>query len=329
VVAETSRLEFRVSPLSAKGLLSEQVRGALKALFGQAGSATIVKLRAFVAGSGDTRRVYTIVSEMFTARRMPLPAVTVVQAGALPLTGVQVVMEATSVARKLVNPHGLAFFSAESAASNDYTGRMAPLVDKSIERLSGSLRAAGLDGKDVLRTTCFLSSMDDIREARRIVASEFPRAALNFVQTQRAPSQAMAACEAVARLRGPADEPLRMLAAGEAAQRPFFSPVALVGATRVALTGGQLAFGYADTDARLAFQRLGKTLGQVGSSTARAVVTSIYPLSGSIGEQVRRIGPEFFDKTKPPAGTLVLFEGLPSLDASFAVDVLAVTSNSQ
>jgi hypothetical protein len=118
VVAETSRLEFRVSPLSAKGLLSEQVRDALKALFGQAGAAAIVKLRAFVAGSGDTRRVYTIVSETFTARRLPLPAVTVVQAGALPLTGVQVVMEATTVARKLVNPHGLAFLSAESAASN-------------------------------------------------------------------------------------------------------------------------------------------------------------------------------------------------------------------
>ncbi len=305
VVAETSRLEFRVSPLSAKGLLSEQVRDALKALFRQAGAATIVKLRAFVAGSGDMRRVYTIVSEMFTARRMPLPAVTVVQAGSLPLTGVQVVMEATGVARKPVNPHGLAFLSAESAASNDYTGRMAPLVDKSMERLGGSLRAAGLDGKDVLRTTCFLSSMDDIREARRMVASEFPRAALNFVQPQRAPSQAMAACEAVARLRGPAGEPLRMLAAGEAAQRPLFSRVALVGAARVALTGSQLAFGYEDNDARLAFQRLGKTLEQVGSSTARAAVTSIYPLSGSIGEQVRRIGPEFFDKTKPPAGTLV------------------------
>ncbi len=46
---------------------------------------------------------------------MPLPVVTVVQVGALPLTGVQVVMEATAVARKPVNPHGLAFLSAESA----------------------------------------------------------------------------------------------------------------------------------------------------------------------------------------------------------------------
>jgi enamine deaminase RidA (YjgF/YER057c/UK114 family) len=329
VVAETSRLEFRVSPLSAKGLLSEQVRDALKALFGEAGASAIVKLRAFVAGSGDMRRVYSIVSETFTAKRMPLPAVTVVQAGSLPLAGVRVVVEATTVARQLVNPHGLAFLSAESAASNDYMGRMAPLVAKSMERLGRSLHAAGLDGKDVLRATCFLSSMDDVREARHMVASEFPRAALDFVQPLRAPSQASAACEAVARLRGPAGEPLRILDAGEEGQPPLFSRVALVSAERVALTGSQLAFGYEDSDARLAFQRLSKTLGQVGSSPARAAVTSIYPLSGSVGEQIRRIGPEFFNKAKPPAGTLVSFEGLPSLDASFAVDVLAVTSSTQ
>jgi enamine deaminase RidA (YjgF/YER057c/UK114 family) len=329
VVAEASRLEFRVSPLSVKGLLSEQVRDALKALFGQAGASSIVRLRAFVAGSGDMRRVYTIVSETFTARHMPLPAVTVVQAGSLPLTGVQVVVEATAVARNPVNPYGLAFLSAESAASHDYAGRLAPLVQKSMEQLDGSLRLAGLDGKDVLRATCFLSSMEDVREARRMLASGFPRAALNFVQPLRAPSRAVAACEAVARLRGPAGEPLGVLVGGEEGQPPFFSRVALVGAERVALTGSQMAFGYEDNDARLAFQRLGKTLEQVGSSPARAVVTSIYPLSGSIGEQVRRIGPEFFDKAKPPAGALFCFEGLPSLDASFAVDVIAVTSTSQ
>jgi enamine deaminase RidA (YjgF/YER057c/UK114 family) len=329
VVAETSRLEFRVSRLSAKGLLSQQVRDGLKSLFSQASGATIVRLRAFVAGSGDMRRVYTIVSETFTEKRLPLPVVTVVQAGSLPMTGVQVVMEATATARKPVNPHGLAFLSAESAASNGLPGRMAPLVEKSLAGLAGSLRAAGLAGEDVVWATCFLSSMDDIGEVRRAVASEFPRAAYDFVQPLRAPSQAVAACEAVARLRSPAVEPLRVLNAAGADQPRYFSRAALVSAPRVALAGSQLAFGYRDDDARLAFQRLGKVLGQAGSSLDRAAVTSIYPLSGSIGEQVRRIGPEFFDKARPPAGTLLPFEGLPSLDASFAVDILAVAGTSQ
>ena len=85
VTAETSRLIFQVSPLSAKGLLSQQVRDALKALLKSANGATIVKLRAFVAGSGDLRRVQAIAGEIFTERRLPLPALSVVQVGALPL----------------------------------------------------------------------------------------------------------------------------------------------------------------------------------------------------------------------------------------------------
>src|SRR5215472_16866275 len=111
VVAETARLGFVVSPLSSKGLLSQQVRDALKTLQRSVGGAGIVKLRAFVAGSGDVRRVQAIVSETFTDRRQPLPALSVVQVGGLPLEGAQVVIEATVVGKKEVNPNGLVFIA--------------------------------------------------------------------------------------------------------------------------------------------------------------------------------------------------------------------------
>ncbi len=141
----------------------------------------------------------------------------------------------------------------------------------------------------------------------------------------------MAACEAVARLRAPAGEPLRMLEAGEDGQPPLFSRVALVGAPRVVLTGSQLAFGYEDEDARLAFQRLGKTLEQEGSSLGPCGrgfdLRALSRCHRRAGRQDRRRS--FLTPAKPPAGTLVPVVGLPSLDASFAVDVLAVTSNSQ
>src|SRR6266568_1998957 len=75
VTAETARLVFHVSPLSGKGLLSQQVRDALKALLKTEGGATIVKMRAFVAGSGDLRRVSFFVSETSTEKHLPLPAV--------------------------------------------------------------------------------------------------------------------------------------------------------------------------------------------------------------------------------------------------------------
>ena len=76
-----------------------------------------MKLRAFVAGSGDMRRVQAIVSETFTERRLSLPALSVVQVGGLPLEGAQVVIEATSVGKKDVNPNGLVFIAGQQAAS--------------------------------------------------------------------------------------------------------------------------------------------------------------------------------------------------------------------
>ena len=61
VFAETDRLVFHVSPLSNKGLLSQQVRDALKALLRDTHGATIVKLRAFVApGRIFTRPRYVL-----------------------------------------------------------------------------------------------------------------------------------------------------------------------------------------------------------------------------------------------------------------------------
>ena len=59
---ETSRMTFEVSPLSSKGLLSQQVRDAIKALWKANRGETIVKLRAFVAGTGDMRRFPQLVT---------------------------------------------------------------------------------------------------------------------------------------------------------------------------------------------------------------------------------------------------------------------------
>lgn len=80
VAAETSRLSFHVSPLSGKGLLLQQTRDALKALTRASRGGRIVKLRAFVAGSGDARRVRQIVSDAFAEKKQPLPALTTIQA---------------------------------------------------------------------------------------------------------------------------------------------------------------------------------------------------------------------------------------------------------
>jgi hypothetical protein len=52
-----------------------------------------------------------------------------------------------------------------------------------------------------LRVTCFFSSLENLAESRKQVEAVYPKAALNYVQTERVPSAGTAACEAVGRLR--------------------------------------------------------------------------------------------------------------------------------
>jgi len=326
VVAETARLGFYVSPLSSKGLLSQQVRDALKALHRSVGAANIVKLRAFVAGSGDMRRVQAIVSETFTERHLSLPALSVVQVGGLPLEGAQVVIEATSVGKKDVNPNGLAFIAGQQAASPGALEPVMPLLERSLAGLRTAVRGAGSQPEDVLRGTCFLSSLDGFGKIRDLVESEYRGAAWNFVQTQRAPANSVVECEAVARARVKIEKPVEFLNPDGLTKSPNYSQIALVGAPRIAITGTQVAFGFQSGDARLAFGRLQKELAAVGASIKEVAWSSVYPLSPSSADEVRKIRFEYYDPSRPPASTLLPFEGLPSMDASFAVDAIAVAS---
>lgn len=326
VTAETRHLVFHVSPLSARGLLSQQVREALKALHRGAGGATIVKLRAFVAGTGDMRRVRDIVSETFTEHRLPLPALSTVQAGLLPLEGAQVVIESTAVTKKEVNPGGLVFISGQRAVSDNPTDPLKPLAESSLASVRKALSAAGSEPGDVLRVTCFLSSLSELPAIRGRVEADYRSAALNFVQTSRAPARAGVECEVVARSRHTTGAPMELLNPEGLPRQSGCSQLALVAAPQIALTGAQVAFGFQDSDARLAFERLKKDLESTGAGFHDVVFSQFYPLSQSIAKQVGRIRFEFFPGSPPPASTMQIFEGLPSMDASFAVDVVAVVN---
>lgn len=324
VTAETSRLVFHVSPLSAKGLLSQQVRDALKALHKSVGGATIVKLRAFVAGSGDLRRVQAIVSETFTEKRLPLPALSVVQVGGLPLEGAQVVIESIAVAKKPVNPLGLVFISGQAVLSDTPQRKVAPLAQKAVADLRTALRGAGSEPADALRVTCFCSSLEDYPAVRAAVDADYRHTALHFVELQRGAVRSVVECEAVARLKRKISTSVQFENPPGLTQSADYSQLALISAPRLVLSGTQIAYGYQDSDARLAFQRLSKVLEQGGSSIRDIAVAGFYPVSSSIAAQVRRIRFEFFDKSRAPASTLLAFEGLPAMDAGFAVDVIAI-----
>jgi len=190
-----------------------------------------------------------------------------------------------------------------------------PLAAQSLDRLRGELKKAGSEPSDMLRVTCFLSSLENLAATRKLVEAEYPRAALNYVQTQRSPARALAACEAVAKLNA------------NTGKRVQFQPeggdpaAALVAAPRVVLTGTQVSYGYQEANSRLAFGRMQKALEASGVSGQDVAFAHFYSLAEPLTAQVRKLRPEYFAGS---AGTLLLFEGLPGMDAGFAIDVVAV-----
>ena len=296
--AETGRLVFHVSPLSDKGLLSQQTRDALNALMKLNRGAQIVKLRAFVAGTGDMRRVQTLVSEIFTDKKQPLPALSTIQVGALPMEGAQVVLEGISADKKTVNPGGLAFLSGQKGAS--------PAA--AVAQLDAAAKTVGVAAADTLRVTCFLSSLDQAAMARESVARTFPGAAADFVQALRVSPETSTVCEAVGRRT-------------RSGQAVALTPAAaLVSTPKLIFSSSQMAFRDSDPDLRLAFQRLEKALEPLGVSYKDVVFASYYPLTRAIETRAATIGAEFI---APTAHTTLLFEGLPSLDATVALEVVA------
>jgi enamine deaminase RidA (YjgF/YER057c/UK114 family) len=300
VTAETDRLAFQVTPLSAKGLLSQQTREAIKNLL-RSNRGTIVKLRAFVAGSGDLRRIGEIVGEMFVEKHAALPALSVVQVGALPLVGAQVAIEATEEERKVVNPSGIAVLSAQAATS----------VAESLAKLKGMLAASGMQPSDALLVTCFVSSFEDQRDTQPAMAASFPGAALDFVQMQRTPVTPAASCEATARLTKPASP---------ADSHSSDSRMALVSSPQIVITGTQLAFGRQDSDFKLAFDRLERALAARNARFDRVAISHLYVTSAVLSDRVMAL----LSARAGGARSVLPIEALPSLDALFGLDVIAV-----
>ena len=316
VTAELRRMVFRVTPLSAKGLLSAQTRDAVKAMLKTTSGESVVRVRAFVAGSGDLRRVPQIVSELFTEHKLPLPAVSVVQAGALPLTGAQILLESISIAKKSETaPSGLLFVPGQVSDSGQMSEQAAPVARQALERFDAAVKKGG--GTSVLRVTCYVSALGDGGLVSGMIAAKYPGAAIALLQPKRAHASSTAECEGVAKLASPVDS-VAFVKDGDAVIG------AAVSSPTVALTGTLVSYGYEDRNARLVFERMNKILEPAHASWKSMAEVRFYPLAGSIVKQITRVRDEFVDHAQRPAISMVPMEGLPSIDASFAMDAIAI-----
>jgi enamine deaminase RidA (YjgF/YER057c/UK114 family) len=157
-----------------------------------------------------------------------------------------------------------------------------------------------------------------------MLAERFPKASQTIVQVLRGLSTGLVECEAVGRTASNPGVALKAVNPPGLEASPNYSQAVFVSAPKVILTGGQMAFRAEPADIRLAFERLGKSLEQAGGNLSRTAMTSYYPLATSTIDKIRQIRFEFLDKAQPPASTMLLFEGLPSMDASFVMEVVAL-----
>jgi enamine deaminase RidA (YjgF/YER057c/UK114 family) len=310
VLGATDRIIFQVSPLSGKGLLSQQTRDALHFLQHSANGATILKLRAFVAGSGDMRRIGEIIGELWADRHTPLPALSVIQTGALPLEGAQVIIESIAEVHKAVNPNGVAFLAGQPGES----------LDQSLGKLQGTLKQAGMDDSAMLHVTCFVRSLDESRDAQRMMTQRFPNASVNYVQMQREYVLPVAECEGIARAADAAFSGVKFMLPAA----PGYSQVVIVNGPKLVFSATQLAFGTQEGDVRLAFERLRKSITPLNARLETVAMSHFYLISRGLTDMLRTVRSEFYNKASPPASTMLPIEGLPSLDASLGVDVVAV-----
>ena len=211
-------------------------------------------------------------------------------------------MEAITLEMKPTSPQGIALIPAQAGSAKDAAAPLKSIIDK-----------AALPATGVRRVTCFLDSLDNVDSVRSQIGTAFPEASANYVQLRRDSAGDFVACEAVADLAADQPKPVQI-----SPQMVKLAP------GKVVLSGAQMAFGREDGDLRLAFGRLDKALESVGTDLKQVIFTRVYSLSNSAAQQLTRLRSEYFDASTQPATSLLVFEGLPALDASVGMDVVAL-----
>jgi hypothetical protein len=298
LAADTESLDFHISPLLKTGGLSAQIRQSLNDLIRDTRGETIIKLRAFVAGAGDARRVEAAVGEVFRDRKLPFPVLSIIQVGALGEQSAQVVIEAIVSTHRNVNANGLAFFAGQTGAS----------LAQALERLKSSADTASVSPDGMLSCTCFSSQLENYEGMRSAIQAVFPKSAINLVQALRDPMNDSTMCEAVGQLsHSPTEGSVVLLENARAT---------LVHSHQLVFTGLQLSFGSYLDDAHEAFARLERAASALQPVEAPVNVNA-FSLDAYAGSALRKS-----TSVPPSTFTVQTVEGLPAVDASAGIEAV-------
>jgi enamine deaminase RidA (YjgF/YER057c/UK114 family) len=298
LAADTEGLDFHISPLLKTGGLQAQIRSSLNDLIRSTKGETIIKLRAFVAGAGDARRVQAETAAIFTEHKLPLPVLSIIQVGGLGQEAAQVVIEAVVATRRSVNPNGLAFLVGQTGNS----------FSDAVARLKQNVARIGVAPEHVVSCTCFTSRIEDYEATRGAVQARFPQTAITVVQAVRDPLNDVSTCQAVGQLTEPPAQGPVVLLPNERA--------VLVNSHELVFTGLQLTFGSFLDDAHESFSRLQRVATAVAAEEVPVEVNafSINAYAGSALQKSTAVPPSTF--------TAQTVEGLTSVDASGGLEAV-------
>jgi hypothetical protein len=298
LVADTDGLDFHISPLLKTGGLGAQIRVSLNQLIRDTKGETIIKLRAFVAGAGDARRVQAETAAIFTEHKLPLPVISILQVGGLGQEAAQVVIEAVVETHRNVNPNGLAFLVGQTGST---------LAD-ALAKLQQDTGRISVPPDHVVSCTCFTSRIESYETTRASVQAAFPKTAIAVVQALRDPLNDVSNCQAVGQLAvAPTEGPLVLLPNDRAV---------LVNSRQLVFTGLQLTFGSFLDDAHESFSRLERAALAVASEESPVEVNafSLNVYASSALQKSTAVPPSTF--------TSQTVEGLPALDASGGLEAV-------
>ena len=298
LAADTTGLDFHISPLLRTGGLGAQIRLSLNNLLRDTRGETIIKLRAFVAGAGDARRVQAETAAIFTEHKLPLPVISILQVGGLGQETAQVEIEAVVATQRQANPNGLAFLVGQTGSS----------LGDALAKLKQNVAGIAVPMDHVVSCTCFTSRIEDYMATRAAVAAVFPKSEIAVVQAVRDPLNDVSTCQAVGQLTAaPAEGPVVLLPKDRAV---------LVHSQQLVFTGLQLTFGSFLDDAHESFTRLQRAAAAVDAEEAVVEVNafSINAYASSALQKSAAVPPSTF--------TEQIVEGLPSLDASGGIEAV-------
>jgi enamine deaminase RidA (YjgF/YER057c/UK114 family) len=99
-------------------------------------------------------------------------------------------------------------------------------------------------------------------------------------------------------------------------------PQTVIASRFAVFTGAQMSFGFEESDGRTAISRVRTSLERAGASWKDVALARFYPVSTGLASRVLKLRTELFPPPAP-AGNALVWEGLPSLDAGFGVELVA------